>query len=356
MKIGLMGAWNTDSGASIHTELIGRSFIRLGYEIVVFSFFKYSFHGTAITGKDENYVNRCFTVSSDKNQNLLATPFLINDYDFFVVEDLGMLPQDHLGKIFHWIKRKAKTINVIHDGNLKEDPSFYQFEWDAIVCFDTRYYDFLKLAYPEEIIHIIPYPCYPWNPGDMDKSRSELNLPRDRKIIFSFGPSSNFCADKFEVLKGLADEYSILILIVTKDARSLRRWYKIKTDVENENIDIEIREETPDLGVLYKYLYASDLLLYNKPTKPGVVTVASTAFQCLGSGCPIVALKSSFVETLEGAVYQYDTDEDLIASVKSAFERDSSYNKVLANAKAYVEENSATNVAKKFISLFESLR
>ena len=121
MKIGLMGAWNTDSGASIHTELIGRNFIKLGHKIVVFSFFKHSFHGTAIVGEDEDYVNRCFTVSSAEKPQLLATPFLVNDYQFFVVEDLGMLPCDHLGKIFHWIEGDLPAPDTLIKGKIDWD-------------------------------------------------------------------------------------------------------------------------------------------------------------------------------------------------------------------------------------------
>ena len=33
MKIAMMGAWNTDSGASIHAELIGRSWIEKGIDL-----------------------------------------------------------------------------------------------------------------------------------------------------------------------------------------------------------------------------------------------------------------------------------------------------------------------------------
>lgn len=352
MKIGLMGAWNLDSGASIHTELIGRSFIELGHEVVVFSFFKHSFHGTAIVGSDEDYVKRCFTVSSDRNPQLLSTPFLINDYNFFVVEDLGMLPCDHLGKIFNWIKKKAKAVTVIHDGNLKEDPSFYQFDWDAVVCFDERYYNFLKLAYPKDIIHIIPYPCYPWSPGDMEKSRKDLDLPRDKKIILLFGPSSRYGAEKFHVLKQINNDYPILCLIVTKHPESLKKWQELKSKSGDL---IEIRQETPKIDRLYEYLYASDLLLYNKPSIPGVVTVSSTAFQCLGSGRPMVALKSSFVETMKEALYCYANDEELRSNIISIFKRDERYKKVLENAREYVNKNSAVNVAKKFIELFEQL-
>ncbi len=354
MKIGMMGAWNTDSGASVHTELVGRNFIKLGHEITVFSFLKHSFHGTAIVGEDEDYVTRCFTVSSEKEPQLLAMPFLEKDYDFFLVEDLGMLPQDHLGKIFHWVKRKAKTINVIHDGNLKEDPSFYQFDWDAIVCFDKRYYNFLKLAYPEELIHIIPYPCLPWRPGDREKSRKELDLPINKKIVLLFGPASEHGAEKYHIMKEFESDYPTLILVVTKHEGSLKKWRDLKQ--EDRGNMIEIREETPSIEELYEYLYASDLLLYNKQGKTGIVTVASTAFQCLGSGCPMVALKSSFVETLNDAVYQYENDGELRTCIASVFEKDRKYAGVIKSAEKYVGKNSAINVAKKFIKLFESLR
>ncbi len=362
MKIGIMGAWNTDSGAAIHSELIGRSFIELGHEVVVFTFFRESIHGTAIVGEDEDYVIRCFTLSSAKNPELLATPFLCHEYEFFIVEDLGMLPQDHLGKIFHWIKRRAKTVTVIHDGNLKEDPSFYQFDWDAIVCFDERYYNFLKLAYPEEIIHIIPFPCLPWRGGEgaEDKRRikiecrEKLGLPLDRRIIFLFGPTSKFGADKFDILKELHKDYPLLILVVTRHPEALERWRRLK----KANADIEIiqlREENPDIGRLYEYLYASDLLFYNKPTKPNTVTVSSTAFQCLGSGCPMVARDSPFVETLRGIIYQFRTDEELRSSIESVFNEDRRYKEIMKNTRAYVNEHSGLNIARKFIQLFEIL-
>ncbi len=355
MKIGLMGAWNTDSGASMHSELIGRSFLDLGNEVVVFTFFKHSFHGTAIVGEDEDYVIRCFTLSSDNNPELLATPFLCHDYEIFIVEDLGMLPQDHLGKIFHWIKRKAKTINVIHDGNLKEDPSFYQFDWDAIVCFDERYYNFLKRAYPEEIIHIIPFPCLPWRVGDKMRSRRELGLPTDRRIVFLFGPSSKFGADKFDVLRELHKDYPLLILVVTSHPEALERWKRLK--MENADIDIiQIREENPDIERLYEYLHASDLLFYNKVSKPRTVTVSSTAFQCLGSGCPMVARESSFVETMKDVIYQFSTDEELISCINSVFDADQRYRDIIRNMKMYVNEHSGINIAKKFIELFEILK
>jgi len=351
MKIGLMGAWNTDSGAAIHSEFVGRGWVELGHSLKVFTFFKESFHGTAIVGDDENYVTRCFTVSTALPPFLDPVPFLTSDYEIFVVEDLGMFPKDLLGKIFHWIKRKAKTVNIIHDGKLAPDPAFYQFEWDSIVCFDHRYKSFLKTAYPEDKIHIIPYPCYPWKVGDKKKSRERLNLPLHKKIIFLFGPASEKGTSKFPVLKSLFKDYPVHILVVTKHPGSLKEWRKIK----NQSPFIEIREDAPDLDELYTYLHAADLLLYNKPSLP-TVAVASTAFQVLGSGCPMVALESNFVEKFGGAVMKYDSDVKLKENLSSVFEQDVKYKKTIREQEKFVKKNSGLDVAKKHIELFKQLK
>lgn len=352
MNIGLMGAWNTDSGASIHTELLGRSLVEMGHRVWVFTFFRDSFHGTAIVGDDEEYVVRCFSVASDPDPRLLATPFLTRRYDFFVVEDLGMLPQDHLAKIFHWIRKRARTVTVIHDGNLKEDPSFYQFAWDAIVCFDRRYFDFLKRVYPEETIHIIPYPCMPWRPGDMQAARRSLGLPQDRRIILQFGTIPRFGAARFPMLQKLAGKHPLLLLIVTRQPDGLAKWKSLQRQAPRL---VEIREESPRIDRLYEYLHACDLLLYDKPSKPNCITVSSTAYQCLGAGCPIAALRSAFVEGLEDALYVYGDDSELESVVDSVAARDARWHRVLDAARGYVEENSGAKIAERFVGLFRLL-
>lgn len=350
MKIGMMGAWNTDSGASIHAELIGRGWVELGHKLTVFTFLKESFHGTAITGEDEDYVVRCFSTSRATPQILDPVPFLTSDYQLFVAQDIGMIPKDLLGKIFYRIKKKAKTINVIHDGKLSSDPSFYQFEWDAIVCFDERYAKFLRKAYPEDKIFIIPYPCFPWKPGNKEESRRRLNLPKDKKIVFLFGQASKLGADTFPTLKSLTKEYPLKVLVVTASPFSLERWRKIA----QENPFVELREKVLDMGELYTYLYASDLFLYNKPSLP-TVAVSSTAYQVLGSGCPMVALHSNFVEEFGKAIMTYEDGKGMIANIKSVFEEDERYRELIKEQKKYVDENSGIRIAKKFMELLKKI-
>jgi len=105
---------------------------------------------------------------------------------------------------------------------------------------------------------------------------------------------------------------------------------------------------------LYEYLYASDLLLYHRESKPHVV-LASTIFQCLGSGCPIVASESNFTELHGEEILKFSNSEELKQAVIDVFEQTDRYKKTIEKAKEFATKNSAEEVAKKFIKLFENL-
>jgi hypothetical protein len=350
VKIGMMGAWNTDSGAAIHAELIGSGWIELGHKLTVLTFLEKSFHGTVLTAGDEEYVRRCFSTSRAQPQTLDPAPFLDSDYQYFVAQDIGMVPKDLLREIFPHISRKAKTINVIHDGKLSSDPSFFQFDWDGIVCFDKRYADFLKEAYPEEKIFIIPYPCHAWRPGNKEQSRKRLNLPQEKKIIFLFGLASQLAAAAFGALKSLQEKYPLEVIVVTTYFRALQEWRKIA----QENSFVKLIEKVLTLDELYSYLYASDLFFYHKPSLP-TVAVSSTAYQVLGSGCPMVALDSNFVQGFGRAIMTYRDERGMIANIESVFRQDTRYSELLRAQKKYVDENAGVRIAEKFIDLFKRL-
>ena len=106
---------------------------------------------------------------------------LTADFDMFIAQDLGMLPLPHLLNIFPQIRKKAKTVSIVHDGELSRKPEYFQFEWDHVVCFDDRYRSFLKDGYPEGMLSMIPYPSFPLRPGNMEEARKELGLPIDKK-------------------------------------------------------------------------------------------------------------------------------------------------------------------------------
>ena len=352
MKIGMMSAWNTDSGASIHAELVGRGWVELDHQLKAFTFYRYAFHGTNITAEDEEYVVRSFTVSGYSPSELDAVPLLTSDYEVFVVQDLGMLPKDLLGKIYWRIRKRAKTVNVIHDGELSRDPSFYRFEWDAIVCFDERYRNFLSRAYDVDKVHMIPYPCHPINYEDKREKRTKLLLPYDRKIIFAFGPATRHIIELYPHLEEISKRYPILLLIATKNKESVEFFKEKKKEAQFE---IEIRETVLDLDSLYDCLHASDLLLYNKRSADHVV-VPSTIFQCLGSGCPVVARDSNYVEVFDEEVLKYRDFDEFKEKVEVVFDEGKGYRESKRYAEEYVKRDSGIEVAKKFIKLFKELK
>jgi hypothetical protein len=345
MNIGMMSAWNEDSGVSIHAELIGREWIKMGYKLKVFSFFPYDFHGTALVGKDEDYVVRCFTTSDSKNPYLDPRPLLETDFDIFVTQDLGMLPKDELRKIFHHIKRKASTVTIIHDNRPSSDPSFYQFDWDCIVYFDDRYKEFLKKYFPEEKLHMIPFPCSPLNLGSKKAAREKLGLPQDKKILLIFGHRLKEYLPVLPAIEEFITHFNSMLLVVSeKDLEVVR-------NIKN----ILIRRESPPTDRLYDYLHASDVLIIHRKLAEGAL-VSSTAYQCLGSGCPILASDTNYFETLKDVVITYSNLQEFRENLFDILHEGKRFLKARSALKEFINKNSAEIVAKKYIKLFHLLR
>jgi len=342
MKIGMMSAWNLDAGPSLHAELIGREWVRMGHNLSVYSFLPSDFHGTTFVGRDEPYVSRCFRT----RKGLDPRPILKSHLDVFVVQDLGMLPKDELGKIFHHIKNKAKTVNIIHDAELSSEASFYQFDWDAMVCFDERYRSFLREVFPEEKIRIIPYPCRAVSKGDKKEARRKLGLSLDERILLIFGQHVKDDLELLPTISTLGKRYHILLLVVSIHSPS---------QIAALNVEVEIRSEAPEIAVLYDYLHAADaLILHRKAERKAVVS--STAYQCLGSGCPIIAYDSPFFDTFKDEILKYRTSDEFEANLVEAFEEGEKFKTTVRAAEEYAQKNSAEKIAAKYIELFEELQ
>ncbi len=343
MNIGMMSAWNQDAGPSICAELLGRQWVREKQSVKIFSYIPSDFHGTAIVGKDEDYVYRCF--STGRKGHLDPRPILESKLDLFIVQDLGMLPMDELAKIFPLIKRNAKTVNVIHDSGLSRDPSFYQFGWDKIVCFDERYKNFLTRVYPQGQLKIIPHPLYPWNPGEKGDGRKKLDLPLDKRIVFVFGQALEEKLRIVGSLRELSKRYDILLLIVSlQDPGPLKK----------NGLSIEIREEAPHLDRLYDYLHAADALVVNKGLGEGKVVISTTAYQCLGSGCPILAYDSNLVETIpDEVVTKHRTYEEFENNLIDLFEDRDKVRRLKEAQEDYVRQHSAGRIARAYLELFQ---
>jgi len=346
MKIAMMGAWNQTSGVSIHAELVGEEWVKAGHELKVFSFLEDDFHGYSLIGTDQEYVIRCFGTPGRTNY-LNPIPFLKGDYDFFVVQDLGMLPKDKLAKIFPHIHRKAKTILVVHASKLPDDPSFFQFDWDAVVCFDSRYKDFLKQVYPEERIHIIPFPCHRWLEGDREEARRSLALPLHKKIIFAFGQKWRHINDQETVgaLKEISQEHPMKLVILSGAQRVFGFG----------GLDCEIRKEVLEHPKIYDYLHAADVTIFGKHSIPGAAVLSSTVHLCLGSGCPVLVRDSNFFDFIHEEVFKYKDVEEFKQRLRNIFQGSPEVEGKGEAARRFVEANSAEKVALKFIKLFEAL-
>ncbi len=351
MKIGMMARWNVPCGVAAHAKPLGRAWVEMGHELKVFAPLEWDI---AQTQGDEPYVVRCYRLAFGRQDweglFLDPQPFLAEDYDVFVVQNLELMPMPQLFLIYPKIRRKAKTVLVIHEGKAPLDPHFYDFEWDAVVCFDERYLGYLSKIYPRERIHIIPYPCCPTKHGDKGEARFKLDLPMDKKIIFNYGLNVYLNAHFLPTIESLVQRYPLIFLALT----DVGEHHRLFETLSSKYKFVKLVKGIMSTERLYTYLHASDAVIFTKPTAEAVV-VSSTVFTCLGSGCPVLALDSNFVETLSNEVLKFKDFKELEKLLIDVFEERENVKECLKAAEAYVMKNSSYEIGKRFITLFESL-
>lgn len=225
-----------------------------------------------------------------------------------MVECVELMPIPKLLEIFP--KIRAKKVNIVHEGKLPEYEGFYKFNFDCIVCFDDRYEKMLRKRYPEDKIHIIPFPCNPVVRGDKVKARAKLGISDDKIILFSFGRQPRIEYDDYLwLVKELSKRHSVEYLAVRSNG-----------PLEETDL-LEIRLERLTTERLYDYLHASDIHMV--PKGKGYtesIIVSSTVFQCLGSGCPIVIPDVKYVERLNKEVVKFKGRDDLKEKVSKLIE------------------------------------
>lgn len=219
--------------SSIHAEFVGREWVRAGHRLTVFSAKRHPDARPTLQG-DENFVIRHFSVDTIKPFTRATefdpSPLIEGDYEVFVAQNFERLPAERLREIFPKIKEKAVTVCVVHEGKPPRDPLYYKFSWDAIVCFDNRYRSFLIRYFPQEIIHIIPYPYYPFSPGDKLKARKKLSLPLDEKIVSSFGFRSGDVTPVLPTLKHLSEKYRLRYIVITNPKSDVNLLRKMESE------------------------------------------------------------------------------------------------------------------------------
>ena len=351
MKIGMMCLWNAANGPSIHAELIGRAWVKLGHQLKIFSAKKHP-DARPTFQKDEDFVIRHFSVDEvipfTRASYFDPSPLLNEEYKVFVTQNVERLPAKKLLEVFPIIKKKAITVQVVHEGKAPDDPLYYQFDWDAIVCFDHRYKDYLVKSFPAKKIHMISYPYHPLELGNKTEARKKLKLPLNEKIIFSFGFRSKEIVAVLSTLNDLAQEYPLRYLVISNPESELDELHKAK---KKYNF-IDLRVRALPLDELYDYLHASDVsLIHRESSQKCQAVLSSSVCQLLGSGCPILFHQSNYVELQGNEIIKYYDFEDMKTKLRGIFQGKFNLNII----KSFLKKYEAERVAEKFIKLFKKL-
>jgi len=348
MNIAILSRWNSACGVSLHSELIGREFVKNGHKLTVFAP-----NNIRPIDKDENYVMRCCSDEGDHNETFFnPEPFLENDYEILVIQRLEWVPLEPLKKIYPEIKKKAKIIYVVHERKLPLNRLFYDFTFDAVVCFDERYKQQWVKKYKD--IHVIPYPVGYLEGGDKSALRKELGLPEDKKIIFSYGWAPELHI--FPILPSLKDlhkNFPFLFLILADP-----KYIKVDLQKFKEYQFIELRYELAPLERIHKYLHASDIYLIHKEKseiKEGEAVVPSSVLMCLGALTPIMTSNTDFVWFLNKEIIKYSNEDEFKNLIIKIFSRDKILGETLKAAETYTKRYSPNVIADEFIKLFSRL-
>ncbi|MDP8298695.1 MAG: hypothetical protein P9L88_02155 [Candidatus Tantalella remota] len=341
MKIGIMAAWNTNSGVAMHAEPIGKALREMGHKLTIFSFLKTDYHGEGITAKDESFVHRCFGTRMG-TEVLDAVPFMKADMDIFMVEDLGMLPVEKLANIMPIMRKKAKTVHVVHENKLCDHSWFYKIEWDKVVYFDHRQ-DFLNKLYPGA--EHIPFPCYKKRRGDKRAARKRLKLPLNKKIIYSFGLRGYH--SYYRDLPPKLRKNSVLLHVVPKEHQMLEElsptdWRMVrKTDaLSSKDFD--------------DYLFAADAVIMHKFQSRFHAVISSTVYQAMGTGCPIfVPSQSDFFHDWPEEVIHYRDITALNKQLIDLLGNKKKKARLEAKADRFVASHSPKVIADRYIDLFK---
>ncbi len=351
MKIGMMSLWNAANGASVHAELVGKAWMKAGHQLRVFSAKEHP-DSRSIPKKKDDLVVRHFSVDQvtpvTRASWFDSHPLLEGDYEVFVAQNVERLPTRELLEIFPKIKEKAVTVQVVHEGRPPQDPLFYKFDWNAIVCFDERYRQYLVDFFPKEIIHIIPYPCHPLRLGDKVGARVKLGFQLNKKIIFSFGFRNKELIEVLPILEELTREQSLRYVILAYPGAD----NEILADTIKGYDFVDLRESAVNTHELYTYLHASDVFLIHRESSLRYKAVlSSTVALALGSGCPILYQDSNYVELHGNEVIKYLDFKDMKGKICALFETEYDIQPVAA----YLDRNNAVRVAETFLRLFKEL-
>jgi glycosyltransferase involved in cell wall biosynthesis len=338
MKIGVISRWNATCGVSMHAEMLGREFIRMGYDLRVFapsvdSANRWWHH--KIIREDEDFVIRCYKELDPITMDggwLNKEVILSEDPDLLIVESYASLPYKWVGNLIEMYKNRA--IVVIHEG-CRDQIGYNLRIFDKVVVFDERYIREVVYDYQDRV-EIIPYPCNPVR-------RSKRRFAEGKLTFFSFGrqPVSEY-VDYIKALDDLASSYDFVYRVIRSDSLlPFNRSWLIQEQKRLSNEEV------------YECLHSSDIHLLPKGKTKWIV-ISSTLLQCLGTLVPTIVPNSRHFETLpKDTVVVYEDIGDLKKKIRLLIEDDDYRMEIIKNAEKYVEDNRIDRIAGRFVELFE---
>jgi len=346
VRVALFTRWNATCGVAMHAEMLVNEMLKRGEEVIIFAPYldsanKWWHH--RIVRKDEDFVVRCYREmepSTMSGGGIDLDKIMKEDFDVLLVESYTSIPYKDVERLVGMLREGGITTGVVvHEGD-KESMKYSSLDiFDFVAVFDDRYVEMLR-GYGGNI-HVIPYPCYPVNPGNREFGEDGIKL-------FSFGrqPEKEY-ADFIEALDRLSNKYDFIYRIVRSDGllNLSRKWL------------IQERERIKDTEEVYGYLHSSDIHLLPKGRTDKVV-VSSTLCQCIGSLVPTVAPNTRHFETLpeDNPVLLYRDVDDLVNKLSLLIEDKNTREKLRENARKYVEENRMDVITDKFLKLFETVK
>ncbi len=334
-----MSRWNTACGVSVHSELIGREFLHMGHDLIVFApYFSNDWHHQRIDVEDEDFVVRCY----DENGKIIDHEILSRSFDVIIFEGLKHMPLNEIRRIYDEIRKRGRTIAVVHHQDEKEIRALKELNFDAIVVFDERY---LKEVVPKELhekCHIIPYPFF----EGYDVSPKRYEIFRNKILFFSFGkqPVEEYFV-YLKVLNEISKRYDIAYFII-------KSYWKMPVKYDW----LHIEERRPSLKEIYMYLKGADIHLIPKSNTNKVV-VSSTLATTLASLCPVIVPDTRHFEMFEdyNPVVKFKDEFELKRKIEELIE-DKELREVLRKRmKNIVEMYSSRKIAEKFLELIRNL-
>ncbi|HEX54858.1 MAG: hypothetical protein DRO90_01660 [Candidatus Altiarchaeales archaeon] len=356
-RIALMSSWNAACGVSVHAELIGREFIRQGHELKVFAPLTYEDDHTYLWfNLDEEFVTRNFSFlrygNRYKDEKLLSflyldPSFAEEDFDFFIVEKPTSIPLNKLLPLFNKIKKRARTIAIMHEGLVPENPYFFKFDWDSIVVFDERYKEVFSEIFPRENIHIVPFPCYMPEKKDKKEARRALNLGINGSVIFTYG-RFYFLRDVLALLNDIHEEYNIRYICMV---RNIKRYIELSELMKRFRfLDVRLSRFPIFSDEFHNFVFSADcVLFYRKPALHN--PVSSSAHICLGFLRPLLCPDNEFFYTFKNEVIKYRRIEEIKKIIIDIIENEEYIRKTIKAASDYTMRNSADRIAKKILNL-----